>query len=212
MEWQEKADSSGLAERMSELETAEAYIRAELEDKEKQWREEKATMEHKILKLEQDLAEREREVLQQLKKNNRNLQPRREQEKEDTSELVEDLEELRRIEANEAVLRAELEDKAAQEWRTKTEHLLKEKATMEQTLMARIQQQQERAASLEKDLEEGRRELHEVSQQCAALQQANKELQLSKERVEVEFRGQVCSSIKTLAYNETLLGVVHIYM
>lgn len=178
---------------MPEFETVEALLRAELENKEKHWREEKATMVQTILKLEQALEEK----VHQQPKTNMDLEPSREQveeEEADTLDVVKDLEELRKIEVNEATLRAELEDKTAQEWRTRTELLLQEKAVMEQTLMAEIQQQQEKAASLEKALEEERRELHELSQQYAALQQANRELQLSKERVEVELRGQVCSA------------------
>ena len=207
-----KGDTSKLPNRMSELETVEAFFRTELENKEKQWMEEKMSMVQTILKLEQDL------VHQQTKKNNVDLQPSREQVEEegaDKSEVVEDLEELRKIEVNEATLRAELEDKTAQEWRTRTELLLQEKANMEQTLTTEIQHQQEKAARLEKGLEKGRRELHELSQQCAVLQQTNRELQLSRECVEVELRGQVCSRGLVMCnciteYSNWMYSIVHV--
>ena len=54
------------------------------------------------------------------------------------------------------------------------------------------------------ELEAGRRELNEVTQQCSALREANRELQLTRERVELELRGQV-SQHHYINYNYTLL-------
>ena len=126
------------------------------------------------------------------------------QDKSDHTELVEAMEqflaESKEREQVEAALRDELKntrqllsareqeqrEKKAQ-WQAEVAGIHRGRCEAEERLK---QQEQEKASTLEK-LEACRRELHEVTQQCTALREVNRELQLTRERVELELRQQV---------------------